>query len=460
MKYEIPYSAFAEKRINELCLENRNILSHKIENDDDDNMIITLVFQSFSVTLKYSEAVFEDYSFLENENNGKALIAKFEFPFSKIKYSIYDIHNTVEDNIFCTYAFHCLYNEAALGSAIETIFDFINRNYDIINSINSSEKLQEKLDASFENGLKVASKKITKEKLKKNPEKYFKSHDTDLYLLRLDETAFIDNIIKGSTKSLQNFHRHNLKKGTFLTFEERYMNYLIQNDLKHPDEEIVKNIKEHNKVSKKIGNSHTISIAISFILAMAINILIGIAVEKKIEKDYFLLSEVTIDNIFKIIPMIFGFILLTLHPIENLLMRKNKNYDTQKTKNDKKAAAILALIGIICIAGSSAYFYFDFQKNVGLGKNDIYYCQKLAKVEKYAYNEAKLYLIEGTYYDNDYSDTDDDKKIVVIINNDYKDYYVSEYLTVINMTNDYRDSLKYAGKFKSIEDFDDTFNNH
>ena len=50
---------------------------------------------------------------------------------------------------------------------------------------------------------------------------------------------------------------------------------------------------------------------------------------------------------------------------------------------------------------------------------------------------------------------DEDKRIVLVKGDDYEDYFVSDYL--IEMTNTYRDSLEYAGRFKSLDDFCEKF---
>lgn len=392
---------------------------------------------------------------MESENTGKALIAKFEFPFSDIPYSIYDIHNTVDDNIFRTYAFHCLYDENAVGEAIDIIIDFIERNHQSISNISSSPFLQTKLTDSFENGLKIASKKITMDQIKNKPAKYLSKHDTDMYFLRSDETAFVDHITKGSIRAIQKFHADHTKEGTLLKYEERYLDMLFENDFNYTDEELVESVKKNDKVSKKLTNTTNISTVISLILSIVISIIIGVFTEKRIEENYILLKEISLNSIFKIIPMLIGFFMMIYNPVEYLIMKHNKDYDSSQSSNDKKAYAVIALIGIILIAGSSAYLYFDYQKNVGLGENDIYYCQKLGKTEYLSYDNVNLYLIEGDYYGDDYSSNDEDKRIVIVKDNDYEDYFISDYLT--EMTKAYRDSLEYAGHFKSLDDFCDEF---
>ena len=456
MKTAIPYHNYIENKIDSICYENKSILGHTISvNDDNYNMDITLIYNSFTVKMYYSEASTSDYSFMESENTGKALITKFEFPFLDIPYSIYDIHNTVDDKVFRTYAFHCLYNEEAVGKAIDTIIAFIDRNIDKIDSISSSEWMQKKLNDSFENGLSVASKKITPEKLKQDPEKYLERHNDNLYLLRYQETAFTNHITQNSSREIQKFYKHHLKKNTLLTYEERYLEHLFENDFNYTDEDVVNDVKKNSKVSKKIGNATSIAIFVSLVFSLAINLFIGSTIEKRLEENYILLKEVSLDSVFKILPMLFGFIMIIHRPVEYLMMKRSKDYDNTQSPYDKKINAVIALIGVVIIAGSSIYYYYDYQKNVGLGDHDIYYCQSIGKAEQLSYDNVKLYLIEGDYYGDDYSSTDDDKRIVLVKNDNYKNYFVSDYL--MDMPRSYREKLDYAERFETLDHFCDKF---
>lgn len=455
----IPYQEFIENKINSVSLENRSILRHRISTDDDRfDLVISLTYDGFTVKLKYGDVVMEDYSFMEDENRAKTLIPKFVFPFSDIEYSVYDIHNTVDDEIFRTYSFHCLYDEEAVGKAIDTIIAFINRNAEKIKSISSSDWLQKKLNESFEDGLRIASKKITLDKIRQKPEKYLHSHDVDMYFLRFNETAFVSHITKDSTRDLNKFYNKHSKKDTLLPFEKRYIDYLFSNDFKNTDEETVESVKKNQKISKGISKADSALTIISLVLALGVSLLLGFIVENRLEENYLLLQDVTLDSIIPLVFMLPGFAMILNRPIKHILLKRKKGYDDKQDAYDKKINIILVLIGLILVAGTSTYLYFDYQKNVGLGENDVYYCQRLGKAETLSYDEVKLYLIEGTYYGDDYYSTNEDKTIVVVVNDDYEDCFVSDYLTEIDMPSSFRDSLSYAGKFKSIEDFNENFN--
>lgn len=448
------YTEFAENKISAIIFENRNILNHKVDFDSDINILnITLFYQGFTVLMKFGRDITEGYSFVENTNTDRALITKFEFPFSKIPYSIYDVHNTVSDPVFCTYDFHCLYGDKSIDSAFDTVIEFINRNEKIISEINGNAQLRKKLEDSFENGLRVASKKITPEMIDENPDKYLHKHDLNLYFLRSAETAFTDFVNGKKTKTLQKFYISHHKKNNLLTYEERYLDYLYENDFNLTNEDFVEEVEKREKSSSHINGKESVTTLISLIISFAVNLLLGILTEHKLEESYFLLKEITIDSI---IPLLISAVFMTLvlrFPVDYIFSKRNKESGISFTGNDKKAYAVTAVIGIVLFAVTNCFVYFDYQKNVGLGENNIYYCQEYGKAEILEYDEIKLYLIEGNYYGDEYSNYDEDKRIAVVKNDDYENYFISDYLTEIEMRGSYRDSLDYAGKFSSLDDF-------
>lgn len=81
-------------------------------------------------------------------------------------------------------------------------------------------------------------------------------------------------------------------------------------------------------------------------------------------------------------------------------------------------------------------------------KNTILYCDSIESRLNTICAEHKSILNHSISYD-------EDKRIVLVKGDDYEDYFVSDYL--IEMTNTYRDSLEYAGHFKSLDDFCEKF---
>ncbi len=81
-------------------------------------------------------------------------------------------------------------------------------------------------------------------------------------------------------------------------------------------------------------------------------------------------------------------------------------------------------------------------------KSTIPYCDFVENKLNKICSEQKSILNYSISYD-------EDKRIVLVKGDDYEDYFVSDYL--IEMTNTYRDSLEYAGHFKSLDDFCEKF---
>lgn len=453
MTYELQYRGALESKINELACD-RKILSHSEEYDEDQGALkITLNYEGFRVTLTYSSDDHRGYTFLENENIEKCLITRFEFDYSDIIYSIYDVHNAVLDNKFDTYVFHCLYNEAQVLEAADRVFGFINRNYSILCAVNGNEQLQQRLDSSFDRGLELVSKKITREKLRENPEKYYNRLESDLFYLRHTETVITDHMNNGSTKALQRFFTRESKRNNLLTFEERYLEYLFENDFSVADQDVSERVRKQEKTSGSLKRAETAAILISLVLAVALNFLIAYLCESRIEEKYWLLRNIELDSITPFALYIAGFCAI-IHPLlKHFAMKRRTDYDI---KADGRVNAVIALIGVVVIALTSTYLYFDYQKAVGFNEDGIYYCQHMGKVETLSYDEVKLYQIEGYYLEDSdyYNNAYADKVIVLVKDNDFEDYYDSDYMGELEIPKSFYDTLKFEDSFSTFEDFE------
>ncbi len=455
---DIPCSDFVEEKVRDIIYLNRNIINHSVYyNEEDEIMNITLNYRDFTVLMKYGDSLFEGFSFIENDDSDKTLLTKFIFPFSKIPYSIYDVHNAVNDDVFITYDFHCLYDEDAIGRAFDTVIDFVNRNEKTISAINSDALLKEKLENSFNRGLKIASKKITRDKINENPKKYLQNHDIDLYFLRLGEEAFTDFITNNDIRGIRKFYSKKMKKDALLPYEQRFYDHLTENNFIMQNAAFVREVKAQKKEAKKDERKYTLVFLCGFVITLALQIGLGIYSENRLEENYFLLRELSLDVNIAFIISVIGLILASVFPVEYFSSLKNKSTKKELSKKDKKIYSVLTVIGIAVFVLATTYSYFDCQKTVGLGENDIYYCQKIGRAQMLSYDEVRLYLIEGQYYGDEYSDNDEDKQIIVVKGDDYENYFISDYLTEVDMPNSYRDSLDYDGKFTSPEDFCNAF---
>lgn len=453
MTYALQYAGALELKINELACD-RKILSHNVEYDEDKEILkAALDYEGFRVILTYSSNNHQGYTFLENENVEKCLLTRFMFNYSDIIYSIYDVHNAVLDSKFDTYDFHCLYNQAQVLEALERVIGFINRNYNLLCAVNTNEKLQQRLDSSFDRGLELVSKKITREKLKQDPEKYYEKHEVNLYFFRSTETVFTDHMNNGSTKALQRFFARESKLNHLLTYEERYLEHLFENDFNISDRDVMERVNKQERTSGSLKKAETAATLVSLVLSVALNLLIAYLCESRLEEKYWLLYDIELDSIVPFVFYIAGFCAI-IHPVfKYFAMRKRDDFDI---KADGKLNAVVALVGVIAVALTSVYLTFDYQKAVGINENEIYYCQHMGKAEILSYDDVKLYLIEGSYNEewDTYSDAYPDKQIILVKDNDFEDYYVSDYMEYLDVPKSFFDTLKFEDSFENFEAFD------
>lgn len=407
-------------------------------------------FSGFTVKIKYTNEMSSGYSFLEGTEIAKCLLTKFKFSFSNISYSIYDIHNTVDDKIFTTYDFHSIYNANDLTNAIDTVFDFITRNYDKISSIPDDMPMQAKLIESFEKGLAVAKKKVTPEMYCSDVEKYEESLDIALYFLRYNETAFTDFIVKGKVNQLQRFYAKNSKKCKLLPFEERYLEYLYEHDFKVCDEKITNDTKDKYKTSRLANKSSNTAILISLALGFITNFLTDYIINATALAGYTTFCSFSrVDTIIYFL-LLLGFYLLICTPVEKLIKSKKGIY----RKRTPLTIILLVVFGVALVAGGITLDVYDTEKAVAVSSDDVFVNSHNEK-QHYSYDKIKFYLIEGEYYDGEYLSGDDYKSYVMIINNDYENYYQSYSYSDLKSVIETNATIEHS--FKTIEDFEQEF---
>lgn len=448
MAYELPYAKAVEKKTDAItggCTVERKYI------DDGCSLEISLNYSGFKAIMYYCQNESADYSFLENQNIDKCLITKFEFDYSDIIYSIYDVHNAVEDKKFDTYVFHCLYNERQVLEAIDIVVAFINRNYRTICEINNNTQLQQKLDKSFDDGLMLVSKKITRQMLRENPKKYYKKHCINMFVYRNVDNPFTYHMNKGNKGELQRFFARESKRSNLIMFEQRYLEYLLENDFNTPENDVVERIHKQEKASGFFKKAETITTVISAVLAIALNIGICVFCEKKIEQNFYLLQDVEMDFSLALLLIFLGFFALSYPIIHNIVMKYNDDYDKDELKDSKKGMIIISLIGIVVILLSGTFIYFDSQKTIGISSNSVYCCQHIGKAETLSYDEVNFYLIDGMYIDDVYSDTFNDKQIIIEKDGEYLYGDNMEYLDV---PKEIINSLPYKETYKNLEEFE------
>ncbi len=347
----IKYTDVFDEAVNRFALNEKCNISFEEASKKNRCHTARLEYDGFCVLIKYGEACLEGYSFLEGSEFSKCVVTKFIFPFSETPFSVYDVHNAVDDNVFTTYDFHCLYKPEDITNALKTVFDFIIRNKIELERVNTDTEFQGRLEASFAGGLKIASKRITPQKLKDNPEKYLSSHDVDLYFLRHQNDVFCDFVYKGKRGALERFFAKESKRKRLLPFEERYLEYLFKNDFEIPNTAVSNEVKGRIKNTKKVKFASTLSVAISVFIALFIDYLFY----EFIFPTAFNITPseegtITFDLIFYTL----GIVLFIGKPIEYLLLNKKELYE----KRSKKSAFWCTIIGILLILTGFVIQYF------------------------------------------------------------------------------------------------------
>lgn len=423
---KVLYNEVFEKKIKQYSLENNSIKSVDYSFDEKKSEYNALLhFDDFVIQIVYSCSNWEQYSFMESQTTSRCLLTTFKFPFSDYPFSAYDVHNALQDNKFETLEFHCLYDETALEAAIDAITAFITRNSVMLCEINSSPELQKALNDSYLHDLAVASKRITKTKLESDIEKYTNEHSVNLYFYRKDESVFTDFAVRGKRRALENFFVKKSAKGKFLKYEERFYNYLMESDFKINNEAFVENVKISSKKASRIEIADTIAIIFSLILALILNFSVAELAQNSISDEYIIIKSFAAEPSFTIFLAAFaGFIILTHRLITYLLLRKGNlyKYDIPPSKT---AMTVWICIALTIITASTTIIYFDNQRCIALGENDIYFSDELREVEKIPYDNVKFYVIDG-WYGDEYYDENCYKTVVTVINNDYKNCYESK----------------------------------
>lgn len=150
VKYE-PFINEFNKSLQQYCLTN-SIEFVPILMDEADYSI-TIEFPKFKIHFTFDIGSSTGYRFMEgtleeltsgfvDHNN---LLARFEFSFSKLLFSPYDIHNVIRSNEFCTLDFHRISTPVEVSDCLQIILGFIDKNLIAINSIADNQQLQKEI---------------------------------------------------------------------------------------------------------------------------------------------------------------------------------------------------------------------------------------------------------------------------------------------------------------------------
>lgn len=433
--------ALLDSRVRNLiinCSEGKDALDIKIE------------FENFMVQISYSYlGKTYGYRFAENEEPAGCLNTEFLFPFSSIAYSIYDVHNAVDDREFVNLEFHTLNSNESAADAADTVISFIQRHIDELNLCDDDVK--NALEDSFKNGIEIASRRYNYEDLKNNPKKLEK-HKANLYSLRY-ENPFYAFLAHGKVHQLQIWLAKKSAKGKLLTFEKRYYDYLMENGFKADNPKLSERLKKESKNQLRRSLLYYGFTLAAFIFSMLICLVCDFAAGELFYKDYLRVFDF---NMFFSIRMILltVSIEILLHPVMVKLVGEEAVLPVDKIIVEKRkiACPISAAVAVILICAE----VLSCSKCIALGENNVYLCKSAGKAQYVQYSDIKLFTADGWDDDDGF---EEDKMYIAVINDDYNNYYdisrdrkdIDDIERLINK------NLKVTKAYKSVQDFQEEY---
>ena len=117
----------------------------------------------------------------------------------------------------------------------------------------------------------------------------------------------------------------------------------------------------------------------------------------------------------------------------------------------KTAQIICTVLGVAIIFVGGVMTYFDTQKNIALGENDVYICEHWNEAEHVKYDEIKFYKIDDKETDS--------KEYILVKDNDYKNY--STFFKSDDLSKDaqalFEKKVKVEKTYSTFREFTDEF---
>lgn len=273
-KYE-PFVNVLNASLQKYCLANS--LEFVPISMDEADYSTTVDFSKFKIHFEFDIGSSTGYRFMEGTleelNSGfvdhNNLLARFEFDFSELLFSPYDIHNVIRSKDFCTLDFHRISTPEEVEMCLQVICGFIDKNLVAINNIADNQQLQKEIVDNYFADVVALKKKAKLDDFETDIECAMDSHETELYCQTRLESG-IDNFIRtGNSKELWFRYYRNSKKNRLILFEKRYVDYLFENDFPEPDKQITDIRKSFEKDRIEFVVSCIVSFVVAFVLLIA-----------------------------------------------------------------------------------------------------------------------------------------------------------------------------------------------
>lgn len=451
--------------IRDYAVRNGNLYFKPIEKNDKGDYVGSVNFGKFIAYFCFDEIDFFGYRFLETPISEEkiagegSLLTRIKFDFSKLYFSLYDIHNVIKSNEFTTLDFHSLCDEEDATKAFNAVSDFITKNLYSINNIASDSLLQKQLTDNYFADLKALNKKPKFDEFDTDIYSATVGFESDLYTQPKIENEIDKYLCDGNNSALlKKFYKYE-EKGKLTVFEKRFVNYLIDNDFPAISPERKHARKKEVKNGIVRGFFSVCTVVLSFILA----IFLAVSIESmSINNFYGDMTYVGVATSHEItfILFFFGIVICIARALHFIPQFKEWTVFNNFTKSIK-AINIISIIAVLVIIGCSVAEVLTYKnKSVVSDTTGVYLGEE--KLENNGKVEFFHILGYNTYDDNGdevYETGDGWTDYIMVLDGDYQNYYFCEGLLNEDGNEDKSAvaSVKANGfefqEFKAIEDY-------
>lgn len=454
------------RELKNFATRNPSVIFNEVVNTDEDYTQGSLKFDNFTVWFRCHGGG-SGYSFMEVpifEDTRSAPMgcveatyeALFKFEFSLIPFSIYDIHNAINDQNFRTLCFHNIITEENAVDAISEILGFISKNQYQINQIGTNENLQKTILDNYFYDEKIFDKKFDINKFNEDIETNTEMHEVLMGLTMTIQDGVYKFILTGNNKQLVKEFNKAEKKNDLILFEQRYEKYLYDNNFQKPDTKLIKELEENNKNSTitKIFNGGIV------ILGFVVGVVLTDICEKLLVNLFYpndIFLGYTSSGILNLL-FVLGIVLIGLGSAYKLPFKFIKNKVSRMFKKEYEKPVLI--VGLILIVIGTITITHTF-KNCGIYiRDDVLYVENQTANENL---DIEFVFIKG-YEEEDengkktYYDDIKHRELLYIFDGEYEDYqycviYSEDYIVTNRVLNQLKKADCKLSSYRTIEEF-------
>ena len=454
------------RELKSFATRNPSVIFDEVVNTDEDYTQGSLKFDSFTVLFRCHSGG-SGYSFMEiplfddtksapmgcTEATYEAL---FKFDFSEIPFSIYDIHNAINDQNFRTLCFHNIVTEENAVDAATEILDFISKNEYQINQLGTDQNLQKLLLDNYFHDEKVFDKKLDINKFNEDVETNAELHEVVMGIHLAIQDGVYKFLLTGNNKLLVKEFNKAEKKNDLIIFEKRYEKYLYDNNFQKPDSKMIKTLEKGKKNSTITRFFNTALVILSFVSGVVLSdvcekLMVNIFYPDDLFLGYTSSGILNLLLVFGVVLLIFGSVYKL--PFDFIKNKVSRIFKKEYEKTVIIAGLVLIVMGTLCITNNF--------KNHGIYiRNDVLYIDNQTANETL---DVEFILIKGYETEDDngkiiYNDEIEDRDLLYVFDGKYEEYqYCVIYSENYDVTNQVLNKLKKAdcklSLYRTLEEF-------